>query len=201
MRTKFKAWAEPFIKDHPEIVLQEEESKNLDDFYLEIGSGKGDFILKMSSQNPDKFFVGIEKNVTCAGFMAKKLVDAEIKNAKMVWNDASRFVLNFKDKSVRTIFLNFSDPWPKKKHHKRRLTSDSFLKEYSRILKDDGFIIFKTDNEDLFEFSIETFTNNGFKVISRTDNYLGDDPFDACTEYEAWFNERNIPIHRMVVRK
>ena len=201
MRTKFKAWTAPYIEEHQEIVLQEDELNHLNDFYLEIGSGKGDFILKMSQNNPDMFFVGVEKNVTCAGFMAKKLVEAEIKNAKIVRDDAAIFLTKLNDKSVNIIFLNFSDPWPKKRHQKRRLTSDLFLNEYRRVLKDDGKIIFKTDDTDLFAFSIETFNNANYKIISQTDDYSGDDPFDACTEYEAWFRERNIPIHRMVVTK
>jgi len=201
MRTKFKAWTEPYIDEHQEVVLQVNEAQNLKDFYLEIGSGKGDFLLKMAQKNPDYYFVGVEKSVTCAGFVCKKLVENEIKNAKIVIDDVARYFINFQDKSIKVIFLNFSDPWPKKRHHKRRLTSDSFLKEYERILKDDGKIIFKTDNEELFNFSIETFENNGFKIISKTNNYLGDDDFDACTEYEARFREKNMPIHRMVVTK
>ena len=74
MRTKYKAWAEPYINEHPEVSLSEEELSNLDNFYLEIGSGKGDFIVGMASKNPDKFFLGVEKNMTCAGFSYKKLV-------------------------------------------------------------------------------------------------------------------------------
>ena len=201
MRTKYKPWAAPYIESHQEVVLQEEEIGKLDNFYLEIGSGKGDFILQMSNKNPDLYFVGVERNTTCAGFLCKKVVENEVKNAKIVVGDAALFTPKLKDKSVNIIFLNFSDPWPKRRHYKRRLTSASFLKEYRRILKDDGKIIFKTDNTDLFAFSIETFSNAGYNIVSTTDNYLGDDEFDACTEYEAWFRERDIPIHRMVVTK
>ena len=201
MRTKFKAWAEPYINEHQEVSLKLEELGELDDFCLEIGSGKGDFIVNMAVNNPDKFFLGIEKNVTCAGFSFKKLVESELNNAKLIWQDASNVITNLKDESVRYLFLNFSDPWPKKRHHKRRLTSDIFLQEYKRIIKKDGLIIFKSDNTDLFEYSVETFSNNGFDIIERNDNYLGDDSFDSKTEYELWFNERNIPIHRLKVRK
>ena len=201
MRTKFKAWAEPYINEHQEVSLSDDEIKKLDNFYLEIGSGKGDFLVKMATSHPDLFFLGIEKNVTCAGFSFKKLVESKLENAKLVWQDATNITPLLKDGSVKTIFLNFSDPWPKKRHHKRRLTSESFLKEYQRILKDDGLIVFKTDNSDLFAFSLETFQQNGFEIIEMKDNYLGDDSFDEKTEYELWFNERNIPIYRMKVRK
>ena len=201
MRTKFKAWAEPYINKHPEVSLTNEEIASLDNFYLEIGSGKGDFLVLMSKANPDKFFLGVEKNVTCAGYSYKKLVENEIENAKLIHDDVINLFPNIKDKTVVDIFLNFSDPWPKKRHYKRRLTSDVFLQEYHRILKDDGMIIFKTDNPDLFAFSIETFENNDFKIVERCDNYNGEDEFDAKTEYEVKFNEKNIPIHRMKVIK
>ena len=201
MRTKYKPWAKPYLEEHIEISLNDDELKKLDNFYLEIGSGKGDFLVKMAEKNPSLFFLGIEKNVTCAGFSAKKVVESELQNAKLLCNNATNISPLLKDKSVNIIFLNFSDPWPKKRHHKRRLTSDNFLKEYMRILKDDGKIIFKTDNPDLFSFSIETFENNGFNIISKTDDYQGDDEFDAVTEYEAFFRLEGTPIHRMIVTK
>ena len=201
MRTKFKAWAEPYIKEHPEIALTDLELGKLDGFSLEIGSGKGDFLVSMATKFPNIQFLGVEKNVTCAGFSAKKIVESGLENIKFLWSDVALVTPKLKDKSVDNIFLNFSDPWPKKRHHKRRLTSDSFLNEYKRILKDDGRLIFKTDNTDLFYFSIETLENNGFKIISKTDTYMGEDDFDACTEYEAWFRNERTPIHRMVVIK
>ncbi|MCR4912108.1 MAG: tRNA (guanosine(46)-N7)-methyltransferase TrmB [Bacilli bacterium] len=201
MRTKFKAWAEPYINEHPEVSLTSDEIKKLDDFYLEIGSGKGDFLVKMASKNPDKFFLGIEKNVTCAGFSYKKLVESELPNAKLIWQDVMNIFENIKDKSVNVVFLNFSDPWPKRRHYKRRLTSELFLEQYRRILKDDGILVFKSDNEDLFEYSIEMFLQHGYNIFDRNDNYQGEDTFDAKTEYEQWFNERDIPIHRVKVKK
>ena len=202
MRTKYKPWAKPYLEEHQEITLKEEEIKNLDNFYLEIGSGKGDFLIQMASKNPNLFFLGIERNVTCAGFTAKKLVETELQNAKLLYADAERVSPLFKDGSVDIIFLNFSDPWPKKRHHKRRLTSDRFLKEYFRILKPSGKIIFKTDNVDLFEYSIEMFNENpNFKIEVVDNDYNGLDPFDAITEYEAFFREEGTKINRMVVNK
>ena len=201
MRTKFKAWAEPYIKEHPEIALSDEELNKLDGFCLEIGSGKGDFLVQMATKFPDLNFLGVERNVTCAGFSARKIVESKLTNVKFLWSDIANVTPKLKDESVSYIFLNFSDPWPKRRHLKRRLTSDLFLKEYKRILKKDGKLIFKTDNTELFNFSIETLENNNFNIISKTDTYMGEDDFDACTEYEAWFRNENTPIHRMVVMK
>ena len=201
MRTKFKAWAEPYIREHPEIALSDEELNKLDGFCLEIGSGKGDFLVQMATKFPNLSFLGVERNVTCAGFSAKKIVESKLENIKFLWSDIINVTPKLKDESVNYIFLNFSDPWPKRRHVKRRLTSDLFLKEYQRILKKDGKLIFKTDNTELFNFSIEKLENNGFKIIFKTDTYMGEDEFDACTEYEAWFRNEHTPIHRMVVMK
>lgn len=201
MRTKFKAWAEPYIKEHPEIALTDEELNKLDGFCLEIGSGKGDFLVQMATKFPNLKFLGVEKNVTCAGFSAKKIVESKLENIRFLWSDIIYVTPKLKDESVDYIFLNFSDPWPKRRHEKRRLTSDLFLKEYQRILKKDGKLIFKTDNTELFNFSIETLESSGFNIISKTDSYMGEDDFDACTEYEAWFRNEKTPIHRMVVMK
>ena len=201
MRTKFKAWAEPFINDHPEYSLTDLEISKLENFYLEIGSGKGDFLVKMATKFPEKFFLGVEKNVTCAGISMKKLVENEIKNAKLLYKDGQEVIRLLKDNSVNVIYLNFSDPWPKKRHYKRRLTSASFLQEYKRILASVGQLIFKTDNVDLFQYSIETFSENGFKLIKVDDNYDGLDPLDEQTEYETNFRNKGISIRRLIVGK
>ncbi len=202
MRTKFKAWTKPYLEEHQEVQLSLEQVGSLEDnIYLEIGSGKGQFLLDMAKNNPDLFFVGIEKNVTCAGFCAKKLVENEIINAKIMFNDAIMVLDSFKEKSVNTIFLNFSDPWPKLRHHKRRLTASSFLDRYFTILKDDGKIIFKTDNVDLFNDSKEVIETSKFKAISIDENYDGKDSFDAQTEYELSFRNEGVPIRRMILVK
>ena len=201
MRTKFKAWAQPFLDEHKEVQYNKEDLSSLKDFYLEIGSGKGEFLIKMASKNNDKLFIGIEKNVTCSGITAKKLVESKIDNAKLIHDDAANILPMLKEGSVKTIFLNFSDPWPKKRHHKRRLTSVSFLNEYLRVLPKGGKLIFKTDNIDLFNDSLEYFESSPFKLISNTNNYLGEDEFDAITEYEEFFRNEGTPINRVVYEK
>ena len=201
MRTKFKAWAEPYLKEHQEVSFSNEEIENLYDVYLEIGSGKGDFLIQMSEKYPDLLFVGVEKNVTCSGITAKKLVEGEITNAKLVYADAGQVLPSIEAESVEGIFLNFSDPWPKKRHHKRRLTSDLFLKEYLRVLKKGGRLIFKTDNIDLFNDSLEVFMETEFTLISKTNDYDGKDEFDAQTEYETNFRQKGTPINRVIYQK
>ena len=200
MRTKFKAWAEPYLNEHPEASIKIEDLSNID-YYLEIGSGKGDFLIKMSEKFPDKTFIGVERNVTCSGITAKKIVESGLNNAKLLYIDANVLLPQIKDNSVSAIFLNFSDPWPKKRHHKRRLTNISLLKEYYRVLKKDGILIFKTDNLELFNDSLEYFKESDFAFISKTNDYKGEDDFDAMTEYEEYFIKEGTPINRVVYKK
>ena len=202
MRTKYKPWAKPYIDEHKEVTFSKEELLSFDKpYYLEIGSGKGQFLVDMANKFPDKFFVGIEKNVTCAGFTAKKLVEQEITNAKLMFINAELLMGEIKDNSVEVIFLNFSDPWPKKRHHKRRLTADSFLANYYRVLKSGGRLIIKTDNVDLFAFTLENLVNSKFKLVYKTDNYMNYDEFDTMTEYEKSFRDEGVAIHRLILEK
>lgn len=201
MRTKFKAWAEPFINEHPEVMCPFDKLNDEGSYYLEIGSGKGQFLLDMALKFPKLKFIGVEKNVTCAGFTAKKLVENHISNAKLVFADAQQMTPSIKDDSVEGIFLNFSDPWPKKRHTKRRLTSELFLKEYYRILKKGAKLIFKTDNYDLFTYSLEIIQSSDFKLVEANYSYDGKDNFDATTEYEVNFRSQNMPIYRLILEK
>ena len=203
MRTKFKAWTVPYLEEHTEVLLKPEDLIALTYSYnLEIGSGKGQFLIDMARKFPELYFIGVERNTTCAGITAKKLVEAEdIKNAKLVYDNADIVLLNLKDESVDNIFLNFSDPWPKKRHAKRRLSAPSYLDNYYRILKKGGKLIIKTDNVDLFAFTKETLEGSKFILESITDDYTERDNFDAETEYEKSFREEGVAIHRVVVRK
>ena len=202
MRTKYKPWAKPYIDEHKEVMFTLEELSSFDKpYYLEIGSGKGQFLVDMAKKFPDKFFVGVERNVTCCGFTAKKLVEEEIANAKLMFINAEVLMQEIKDESLEGIFLNFSDPWPKKRHHKRRLTAMSYLDNYYRVLKKGARLVIKTDNADLFAFTLENLENSKFKVISKTDDYNEFDEFDTMTEYEKSFRDEGVKINRIVLEK
>ena len=202
MRTKYKPWAKPYIDEHKEVMFTLEELSSFDKpYYLEIGSGKGQFLVDMAKKFSDKFFVGVERNVTCCGFTAKKLVEEEIANAKLMFINAEVLMQEIKDESLEGIFLNFSDPWPKKRHHKRRLTAMSYLDNYYRVLKKGARLVIKTDNADLFAFTLENIENSKFKVISKTDDYNEFDEFDTMTEYEKSFRDEGVKINRIVLEK
>ena len=201
MRTKYKPWAKPYIEEHVEVMCPFDMMNNYKDYYLEIGSGKGQFLVNMAKNHPDCFFIGMERNVTCAGFTAKKLVEQEVNNAKLVYANAEQVLPLINEGSVNGIFLNFSDPWPKKRHAKRRLTSDSFLNQYLRILKSGAKLIFKTDNYDLFTYSLELLENSPFKLVEANYSYDGKDSFDEITEYEADYRSQGQPIYRLILEK
>ncbi|HNX15895.1 MAG TPA: tRNA (guanosine(46)-N7)-methyltransferase TrmB [Bacilli bacterium] len=202
MRTKYKPWTKPYIEQHSEAMMSLETLKDFSSpFALEIGCGKGKFLLDMAELNPDVLFVGVERNVTCAGITCKKLVEKGISNAKLIFSGADEVLASLENDSVATIFLNFSDPWPKKRHQKRRLTSINYLKQYYRVLNKGGQLIIKTDNGELFAFSQETLKDSSFKVTDVSENYDGKAKFDAMTEYEISFRKKGQIIHRIVAVK
>ena len=200
MRTKFKPWAEPYIKEHQDICVDAFAMSDIDNLYLEIGSGKGLYLVTMASKYPDRNYVGIERNVTCAGYLAKKIVESGLNNARLCYADAEKVLMDVKDHSLHHVFLNFSDPWPKKRHNKRRLTSERFIPLYQRVMAHGGEIVLKTDNKELFDFSKENFVNNGFSLLFEDLNYQLDEDNDALTEYEMDFRKENSPIYRLGVR-
>ena len=202
MRTKYKAWTKPYLEEHKEVQIDIPSLAALTtSYYLEIGSGKGQFILNMAKNNPDKLFIGVERNQTCAGFTAKKLVDEKIENAKIMWENADRILMDLPDDIVDVIFLNFSDPWPKKKHAKRRLTASQYLSAYYRVLKKGGKIIIKTDQKDLYDFTLENLMETKFQITYKTENYQELDEFDVTTEYEDDFRKEGLPIYRIILEK
>ena len=205
MRAKYRQWAVDYLGEHPEVVLEKIDFK--DEFFtpkpirFEIGSGKGDFIVEKAKQNPDVNFLAVEKVRTIAGMLAKKIVEEEIPNVKVFPNDFAIITNEISEGFIDEIYLNFVDPWPKKRHAKRRLTFITFLNQYYRILKKGGKLIFKSDNTGLYEFTCEELQQTKFEVLVEEENYIFDEKNDAMTEYEKKFRSLGQHIHRIIVRK
>ena len=170
--------------------------KNDNPIYIEIGMGKGNFIIENAKRYPNINFIGIEKYDSVIVRAIQKSDELEFDNLKIVRVDANRLSEIF-DKEVDLIYLNFSDPWPKERHAKRRLTSPIFLKIYDDIFRKDEKIIMKTDNIDLFNYSLETLQEYGYNIISKTNNLNCLDENNIMTEYEEKFYNRGIKINKL----
>lgn len=206
MRMKHKSWSEPFLKDHPEIVkvIVHQEDVDFDFSYptcLEIGTGRGDFIVQMAKKYPDFQWIGIEMNVDALAITAKKVVESGLKNIQLIRQNFIVIASFFPSSSFNKIYLNFSDPWPKKRHAKRRLTADTFLNEYRRLLKDEGELVMKTDNYPLFCFSVEMLEQEKWNIISLESPYEEIKEEDAGTEYEMKFRFLHQPIYRLKAKR
>ncbi|MCI6914560.1 MAG: tRNA (guanosine(46)-N7)-methyltransferase TrmB [Lachnospiraceae bacterium] len=195
-KTKGK-WNEIFDNDHP--------------IQIEIGMGKGTFIMEMAQRHPEINFVGIEKYSSVLVRALEKLEainnekeekgEATINNLLLFRMDAENIENYFAKDEVSDIFLNFSDPWPKDRHAKRRLTSDRFLAKYINLMKKTGTITFKTDNTDLFNFSVETANEEGWTFLKKTDDLHHSEYNEGniMTEYEKKFSEMGNKIHMMQI--
>ena len=186
------------LKDEKEIKFSEIFG-NDNPVCVEIGAGKGDFITELSRRNPDINYIAFEK---CSDVIAIAATKAEgIKNLRFANIDAQIINTVFPENSVETIYLNFSDPWPKSGQKKRRLTHSRFLEKYKYILKPDGEIQFKTDNVKLWEFSVEEIENFPMKIIEIYNNLHEENPVgNIMTEYERRFSEMGVPIHKIVAK-
>ncbi|MDD5826223.1 MAG: tRNA (guanosine(46)-N7)-methyltransferase TrmB [Bacilli bacterium] len=176
-------WKEVFQNDNP--------------IYIEIGMGKGDFIIENALRYPNINFIGIEKFDSVLVRAIQKSNELEIDNLKLVRLDAN-YIDTIFSKEISLIYLNFSDPWPKERHAKRRLTSPIFLEKYDKIFKSNAEIIMKTDNNPLFEYSKESLENFGYQIKSITrDLYQEDISQNIKTEYEKKFVKLGVKINRL----
>ena len=157
----------------------------------------------MALAHPDRNFIGIEKYSSVLIRALEKRAEIDIDNLYFIRMDAENIEEVFAKDEVSGIYLNFSDPWPKDRHAKRRLTSRQFLKRYDNILKKDGRIEFKTDNRDLFEFSLEEVAEAGWNLISHTFDLHNSDMNEGniMTEYEEKFSSIGNPIHKMIINR
>ena len=176
-------------------------SDNLDrELFVELGTGKGDFICQLAEKNPDKNFLGLEMEKEVVLKAARKIQEKNLSNVRLAVFDINNVEKIFADGEVDRLYINFCDPWPKKRHAKRRLTYVTFLDKYKKILKSGGEIHFKTDNRDLFDFSLEQFAEKNFEVRDVTFDLHSNEPAENIrTEYENKFSAQGFKINRCVV--
>ena len=180
-------WNELFGNDHP--------------IHIEIGMGKGQFITGMAKAHPEINYIGVEMQVSVVSIALDKLIEQPLPNLKLLHVDGSALTEYFADSEVDQIYLNFSDPWPKKRHEKRRLTYKTFLAVYEQILRPNGEIHFKTDNQGLFEYSLASFSQYGM-ILKQVWLDLHQSQFEGniMTEYEEKFSSKGQRIYRVEAR-
>lgn len=208
MRLKHIKGAEEMVHSC-EYVIQEPENykrnfktlfNNENPIHIEIGMGKGNFILNMAKKYPNINFIGIEKYDSVLVKAISKLKEERLENVLFIRMDATHIDTIF-EKEVDTIYLNFSDPWPKARHEKRRLTSVNFLKKYDLLFKEKSTVIMKTDNRHLFEFSIISLTEYGYHIDEISLDLHKENIENVETEYERKFASLGYPIYRIKVSK
>lgn len=207
MRVRKRKGAEDHLANHPQyVILNPEDAKgkwrqvfgNDHPIHIEVGSGKGAFITGMAKQHPEINYIGIDIQLSVLSYALDKVLDADVPNVKLLRVDGSSLTNYFADGEVDMMYLNFSDPWPKTKHEKRRLTYKTFLDTYKQILPERGEIHFKTDNRGLFEYSLASFSQYGMVLKQvwldlHASNYEG----NVMTEYEEKFSNKGQVIYRV----
>ena len=181
-----------------------EEFGNDNPIRIEIGMGKGKFITTLAQENPDINYVGIEKYSSVLIRAIERCQDIEVPNLRFIRMDAEYICDVFEKEEVDRIYLNFSDPWPKDRHAKRRLTSKQFFDRYNDILKKDGLVEFKTDNDLLFQFSLEQVPEAGWNLVEQTWDLHNDEKLvkgNVMTEYEEKFSSMGNPIHKLIANR
>lgn len=208
MRIRKKSWEAEELSNNEHLVHNPEEYKgkwseyfgNDKPIYAEIGCGKGRFIVQNALENPDVNFIGIERQTTIMAIAARK-AGHEMDNIALIRGDAETLADIFAPEELSRIYLNFSDPWPKKRWAKRRLTYRSFLEIYKCILKGDKEIFLKTDNTVFFESSLNEFCTTGWRLSNISlDLHNSDFEGNIMTEYEERFVGLGQPIYRLEAR-
>ena len=209
MRLRNKPWAKDALASHPEMVIQnpeqwkgrwQERFGNDNPIHIEIGSGKGQFVSGMATKNPNINYIGIEIQESVLVVALEKALAADVPNLQLLHVNGGQVTDYFEKGEVNQIYLNFSDPWPKKRHAKRRLTHESFLVGYEQVLPPFGELHFKTDNRGLFEYSLASFSQFGL-ILKQVwlDLHKVDFPENVMTEYEEKFSAKGHPIYRVEV--
>lgn len=208
MRLRNKPWAEDFIAAHPHIVIPTPEDhkgkwkevfQNDNPLHIEVGTGKGQFVTGMAKANPHINYMGIELyDSVIVSALENALEAGTLPNLKLLKVNGAHLAEFFEKNDVSRVYLNFSDPWPKVRHEKRRLSHEDFLKLYESILIDNGEVHFKTDNRGLFEFSLMSMSAYGMLLKYVSLDLHANMPEDnIMTEYEEKFSAKGQPIYRL----
>lgn len=210
MRVRKRKGADALLENNPQyVVLNPEDAKgkwrqvfgNDNPVHIEVGSGKGAFITGMAAQNPEINYIGIDIQPSVLSYALDKVLASNLPNIKLLLVDGSSLTNYFADGEVGLIYLNFSDPWPKSRHEKRRLTYKSFLDTFKQILPEAGQIHFKTDNRGLFEYSLSSFSKYGM-ILEQVwlDLHASNFEGNVMTEYERRFSNKGQVIYRVEAR-
>jgi tRNA (guanine-N7-)-methyltransferase len=206
MRLRNKPWAKDKLAKHSNIVIDDPEQhkehwnkyfENENPIYIEVGTGKGRFVKEMAKQHPDVNFIGVELQPSIIVGALDLILEDQPPNVRLLNQNAEDLPLFFEKGEVSRVYLNFSDPWPKNRHEKRRLTYESFLAIFQSILPEKGEIHFKTDNQGLFEYSLHSFSKYGM-ILNNVSLDLHNSDFEGnvMTEYEEKFSNKGNRIYR-----
>lgn len=194
MRMRNPKYKDEVIKNCDFLIKDEIDFKdNSKPLHIEIGMGKGNFILNKALENPDINFIGIEKYSSVASVAIKKMMEYNLDNLRVIISDISNLEELLTDK-VDVIYLNFSDPWPKDRHAKRRLTHENFLRLYDKFFKNDCVIYQKTDNDNLFSYSVNSLKEYGYTIEEISYDLHNENIQNIKTEYEEKFTSQGIKI-------
>ncbi|MGT2884908.1 tRNA (guanosine(46)-N7)-methyltransferase TrmB [Streptococcus ferus] len=207
MRVRKRKGAEEYLENNPHYVILEPEKvkghwrelfANTNPIHIEVGSGKGRFITGMAQAHPEINYIAIDMQVSVLSHALDKVLESQLPNVRLLLVDGSSLTNYFEAGEIDLVYLNFSDPWPKKKHEKRRLTYKTFLETYQQILPPEGEIHFKTDNRGLFEYSLASFSQYGM-ILKRVwlDLHASDFEDNVMTEYEEKFSAKGQVIYRV----
>ncbi|QLB49502.1 tRNA (guanosine(46)-N7)-methyltransferase TrmB [Streptococcus sanguinis] len=207
MRVRNRKGATELLEAHPQyVILNPADAKgrwqeifgNNHPIHVEVGSGKGAFVSGMAKANPEINYIGIDIQKSVLSYALDKVLATDVPNIKLLWVDGSDLTDYFEEGEIDRLYLNFSDPWPKKRHEKRRLTYQSFLATYQQILPENGEVHFKTDNRGLFEYSLVSFSQYGMKLKGVwLDLHASDFEDNVLTEYEQKFANKGQVIYRV----
>lgn len=212
MRLRHIRGSERAIAESPYVVQQPEQYRgrfhelfgNTHPIRIEVGMGKGKFIMELAERNPQLNFIGVERYSSVLLRALQKREEMDLPNVWFMCVDARELPGIFAPGEVENIYLNFSDPWPKDRHAKRRLTSRQFFTLYDKILQKDGIVEFKTDNNNLFDFSLEEVEEAGWKLDAFTRNLHEDKSMNQgniMTEYEEKFSAKGNPIYKLIASR